>query len=138
MSAEELKKQLAEKKEKMSEKLKYVLSNKDTYDPYEGQKKLMMSQKIIIPAKFTAHDKILRFGGKIEDPFKLNVINRHEASERVFTSLEHQKDPSKRVTAIKHIEDTFERVKSIKVGMEKPGTNGRVTAKKVHSLIPHF
>jgi hypothetical protein len=61
----------------------------------------MMSQSIIIPAKFTAHDKILRFGGKIEDPFKLNVINSHEVNDRVFTSLEHQAIPEKRVIAVK-------------------------------------
>ena len=43
LSADELKKKMAEKKQEMSEKLKYVLSNKDTYDPYEGQKKMTMS-----------------------------------------------------------------------------------------------
>jgi predicted ATPase len=97
-----------------------------------------MSQKIVIPAKFTAHDKILRFGGKIEDPFKLNVINSHEADDRVFTSAEHQAIPEKRIKAIQQINDTFEKVKAIKVGMAKPGSNGRVTAKRVHSFIPHF
>lgn len=48
-----------------------------------------MSKKIIIPAKFTAHDKINRYGGKIEDPFKVNTINPHEIDERVFTSEFH-------------------------------------------------
>ena len=73
----------------MSEKLKYVLSNKDTYDPYEGQKKMTMSSKIVVPAKYKIIDKTLKFGGKIEDPFKLNVLNRDEAEQRVFTSIEH-------------------------------------------------
>ena len=59
----------------MSEKLKYVMSDKDAYDPYEGQKKEKLSKSIIIPSKFTALDKVHRYGGKIEDPFKLNVIN---------------------------------------------------------------
>lgn len=70
----------------MSEKLKFVLSNKEVYDPFEGQKKARASKKIIIPSKFTAHDKINRYGGKIEDPFKLNTMNQHEIDTRVFTS----------------------------------------------------
>jgi uncharacterized membrane protein len=73
----------------MSEKLKYVLSNKDTYDPSEGQKKMRMSKKIIIPSKFTAHDKISKYGGKIEDPFIVNIENKHEMEQRVFTAPEH-------------------------------------------------
>ena len=36
----------------LSEKLKYVLSSKDTYDPMEAEKQLKMSQRIIIPAKY--------------------------------------------------------------------------------------
>jgi hypothetical protein len=51
-----------------------------------------MSKKIIIPAKFTAHDKINRYGGKIEDPFIVNTIDPHEIDERVFTSEVHQKN----------------------------------------------
>ena len=82
MSAKEL-------KEKKSEKLKYVLSNKDTYDPYEGQKKVKMSKKILIPAKFIAHDKIHTYGGKIEDPFRTNILNPHEMEQRVFTHETH-------------------------------------------------
>lgn len=31
-------------KNKISEKLKYVLSDKDTYDPFENKKKLSMSK----------------------------------------------------------------------------------------------
>ena len=81
----------------MSEKLKFVLSDKDTYDPYEGQKKARMSKKIIIPAKFTAHDKINRYGGKIEDPFKVNMtINVKDVDERVFTVQEHKENPNKK------------------------------------------
>ena len=33
----------------------------------------MISKQIVIPSRFTAYDKANRFGGKIEDPFKLNV-----------------------------------------------------------------
>jgi hypothetical protein len=62
-----------ELKQRMSEKLKFILSDKDTFDPYEFQKKERMSKKIIIPARFTAHDKINHYGGKIEDPFKVNL-----------------------------------------------------------------
>jgi len=39
---------------------------------------------------YTAIDKIHRYGGKIEDPFKLNVINQNEVEDRVFTSEDHQ------------------------------------------------
>jgi hypothetical protein len=97
----------------MSEKLKYVLSNKDTYDPFEGQKKMRMSSKIVIPSKFTAHDKILKYGGKIEDPFKVNIENKHEMEERVFTAPEHQRLESKRRDGIVQIEETFNKVKNI-------------------------
>lgn len=45
-------------KDKMSEKLKYILSDKDTYDPFENKKKLKMSKQIIIPQKFLHYDKI--------------------------------------------------------------------------------
>lgn len=83
-------------KAKMSEKLKYILSDKDTYDPFEGQQKLKMSKKIIIPSNFIAHDKIHRYGGRIADPFELNTQNPHEADDRVFTSVEHQKLSEKR------------------------------------------
>ena len=79
----------AEQYAKMPEKLKFVLSDKDQYDPYESMKKMRMSKKIIIPSKFTAHDKINRYGGKIEDPFNLNVLNAHEADDRVFTAKVH-------------------------------------------------
>lgn len=70
----------------MSEKLKFVLSNKDTYDPFEGQKKARLAKKIIIPSRFTALDKINRYGGKIEDPFKLNTENQGDIDKIVFTS----------------------------------------------------
>lgn len=53
----------------LSEKLKFVLSSKDTYDPLEAEKQLKMSQRIIIPAKYKAQDKIFHYGGKIDDPF---------------------------------------------------------------------
>ena len=103
-----------ELKQKMSEKLKFVLSDKDTYDPYENQKKARMSKKIIIPAKFTAHDKINRYGGKIEDPFKVNLtIKQSEVDERVFTSAEHKQDPNKKTRGIEQINNTFEKVKLI-------------------------
>ena len=46
--------------------------------------------------------------------------------------------PEKRHVAIKQVEATFEKIKSMNVGMVKPGTDGRVTAKKVHAFIPHF
>ena len=74
-------------KAEMSEKLKYVLASKDSYDPYEGQKKAMISKQIIIPSRFTAFDKANRFGGKVEDPFKLNVKaeTANEVKSRVFT-----------------------------------------------------
>ena len=45
----------------------------------------MLSKKIIIPSRFTAFDKANKFGGKIEDPFKLNVGASHEVKDRVFT-----------------------------------------------------
>lgn len=71
----------------MSEKLKFVLSNKDVYDPLENQKKARLAKKIIIPSRYTQHDKINRYGGKIEDPFKfLNIHNKGDFDERVFTS----------------------------------------------------
>ena len=99
---------------------------------------MRMSKKIIIPSKFTAHDKINRYGGKIEDPLKINVLNAHEADHRVFTAEVHQKDPNMRVKAIKQIKKTFEDAKSLKVGMVKPGTDGKVTATRVLSLFPNF
>ena len=84
------------KKEEITEKMKYILSNKDTYDPYEGQNKVKLSKKIIIPSKFIAHDKIHRYGGKIEDPFKVNTDYKDELKQRVFTSAPHQKNPQKK------------------------------------------
>ena len=42
MSAKEL-------KAKMNEKLKYVLSDKDSYDPYEHKQEVKKSKQIIIP-----------------------------------------------------------------------------------------
>jgi hypothetical protein len=131
MSAQEI-------KDKMSEKLKYVLSSKDNFDPYEGQKKMRMSKKIIIPSKFTAHDKIHRYGGKIEDPFNINTDNKHEMEKRVFTSDHHQRSEAKRIEGIKQIESTFKRVKQITCGMTKPGSNGKVTAKRVMNIMPMF
>ena len=37
-----------------------------------------------------AHDKIHTYGGKIEDPFRVNILNPHEMEERVFTHEVHQ------------------------------------------------
>lgn len=126
-----------ELKQKMSEKLKFLLSEKDTYDPYEGQKKARMAKKIVIPAKFTAIDKINRYGGKIEDPFKVNLtINQSEVEERVFTSAEHGADPNKRAQGLKQIESTFEKVKNVKIGMRKPGST--LKAMKVFDIMPNF
>ena len=59
----------------MNEKLKYVMAEKDGYDPYEGKQKQKMSKKIIIASSFSAFDKVHRYGGKIENPFNLNVNN---------------------------------------------------------------
>lgn len=64
-----------------------------------------MSKKIIIPSRFTAFDKTNKFGGKIEDPFKLNVGNAHEMKDRVFTHVSHQQKPEMRVKAISQIQD---------------------------------
>jgi hypothetical protein len=83
-------------KNQMSEKLKFVLSSKDVYDPLENQKKARLAKKIIIPSRYTQHDKINRYGGKIEDPFKLNIFNQGDFHERVFTSQEHKNDLGKR------------------------------------------
>jgi hypothetical protein len=93
----------------------------------------------VIPARFTALDKINRYGGKIEDPFKVNLtIKQSEVDERVFTSAEHQADLSKKKKAAEQIKATFENVKKIQVGMEKPDSDGRVKAMKVFDIIPSF
>lgn len=75
----------------LSEKLKFVLSNQDHFDPYEGQKKQKKSRQCNVPASFVAFDKIERFGGKIADPFAINVEAKEEIEARVFTS-KHEKD----------------------------------------------
>ena len=122
----------ADLKAKMSEKLKFVLSDKDAFDPYEGQKKVKMSKKILIPAKFLAHDKIHTYGGKIEDPFRTNILNPHEMEARVFTHESHQNQAHKRLDGIKQIDSTFEKAKQVIVGSQKPGTEKRVLAKRVY------
>lgn len=43
-------------KAKMSEKLKYILSDKETYDPFENKKQVKLSKQIIIPQKFIKFD----------------------------------------------------------------------------------
>lgn len=48
-SKEELAIEVQVLKQKMSEKLKFVLSDKDTFDPYEGQKKVKKSKQFKIP-----------------------------------------------------------------------------------------
>ena len=60
-------------KDAMTEKLKFILSSKDTYDINEG-KQALPSKQIIIPSSFKAFSKINKYGGNIEDPFKLNVL----------------------------------------------------------------
>lgn len=62
-------------KDAMTEKLKFVLSAKDTYDINEG-KQAPASKQIIIPSSFKAFSKINKYGGNIEDPFKLNVLKQ--------------------------------------------------------------
>ena len=118
--------------------MKYILSNKDTYDPYEGQNKIKASKKIIIPSKFTAHDKIHRYGGRIEDPFKVNTQYKDELKQRVFTSSSHQKNPQKKLQAVEQINNTFKKARDIKVGMSKPGSGGKVTAAQVLDIFPSF
>jgi hypothetical protein len=128
----------SELKDKMSEKLKYILSNKDTYEPFEKQKKVKLSKQIIIPQKFVHYDRIQVFGGKIEDPFRTNILNPHEMEERVFTHPAHASKEFKKLDGVKQIEKTFDKVKNIKVGMTKPDSNGKVVAKKVYDLKPMF
>lgn len=77
-------------KNKISEKLKFVLSNQDSFDPHEGLKKQKMSKKFNVPQSFIAYNKIERFGGKIADPFELNTHNKQEIESRVFTSKHDQ------------------------------------------------
>ena len=125
-------------KNQMSEKLKFVLSNKDIYDPLEDQKKARLAKKIIIPSRYTQHDKINRYGGKIEDPFKINTHKRGDFEERVFTSKDHREDLGKRLQGIKLINESFIKVKDIKVGMEKPDSHGRLRAAKVFDIVPSF
>lgn len=77
-------------KAKMSEKLKYVIAEKDSYDPYEAQKKLKMTKKISIPIKYTSMDKAHQYGNKVEDPLKPNALTQKDMEDRVFTALEHK------------------------------------------------
>ena len=125
-------------KNQMSEKLKFVLSNKDVYDPLENQKKARLAKKIIIPSRYTQHDKINRYGGKIEDPFKLNMFNQGDFHERVFTSQEHKNNLSMKVKGIKLINESFKKIKEIKVGTVKPDSHGRLRAAKVFDIVPSF
>lgn len=86
----------------MSEKLKFVLSDKEVFDPYEGQiKKQKKSNQILIPSQFYNQDKIHTYGGKIEDPFIINTQNMGEFKDRVFTHKAHQGNQEKRTEAIK-------------------------------------
>lgn len=77
-----------------------MLNEKDTYDPYENQKKLKLSKQIIIPSKFLFLDKINVYGGKIEDSFRTNILNPHEMEERVFTHPTHQVLAQKRIEGV--------------------------------------
>jgi hypothetical protein len=56
----------------------------------------------------------------------------------VFTSQEHKNDILKRECAIKLINESFAKVKNIKVGMQKPDSHGSVKAMKVFDIIPSF
>ena len=87
-----------------------------------------------MPQSFIAFDKIERFGGKIADPFALNIEARQEIEARVFTS-KHEKN--KKEAAIKLIEASFENAKLIKVGITKPG-KPNVMAKRVLDMVPCF
>lgn len=124
-------------KQKMSEKLKFVLSDKEIFDPYENQKKMKKSKQFQISSKFRAADKIQVYGGKIEDPFKINQFKINEIEKRVFTAPAHQNDEKKRLLAVKLINNSFEQAKTIKVGMQKPGKSN-VYAKKVYNIFPQF
>lgn len=123
--------------QKISEKLKFVLSDKDTFDPWENQKKTKKSKQIQISAKYRVQDKIRVYGGGIEDPFKINLQNINEIEKRVFTAPAHQRDPQKRLMAIDLINKTFDKAKEIHVGMQKPGKSN-VYAKKVYNIFPQF
>lgn len=81
----------------MSEKLKFVLSDKDVFDPYEDQKKNKKSKQYQISTKFKAADKIQVYGGKVADPFLINQFNVKEIDDRVFTASAHQNDEKKRL-----------------------------------------
>jgi len=76
----------ADIKAKMSEKLKYVLSEKDSYDPHEGLMKMPKAKNIVIHQRYIEEEKIKTYGGKIADPFKLNIHESKEVEGRVFTS----------------------------------------------------
>ena len=123
-------------KEQMSAKLKYVISDKDHFDPYESLKKQKQKDKIIIPPKYTQFDKIRNYGGKIEDPFAINTTNIGDMEARVFTHKLHMDLPQKRDDAIRLIQATFDKAKDLKAGMSKPGSNGTVTAKRVYDVRP--
>ena len=89
-----------------------------------------------MPQSFIAFDKIERFGGKIADPFAVNIEAKQEIEARVFTS-KHEQTEAKRAKAIKLIEASFANAKRVKVGMKKPGKPG-VTAKRVLDIVPCF
>ena len=94
---------------KLTEKLKFILSKQDTFDPYEGQKKNKMSNKYNVAQSYIAFNKIERFGGKIANPFEVNIQNKEELGSRVFTS-----EKNKKQKAIQLIDKSFENVKKIK------------------------
>lgn len=121
----------------MNEKLKYILSDKDSYDPHEALRNPMQKSKnIVIPSRYIAEEKIRTYGGKIADPFLLNVAKTHEVEDRVFTSTEHRNNTDKVIKGVKQIVGTFEAIKRVKPGIEKPDTKGKVTAKRVFNLFP--
>ena len=120
----------------MNEKLKYILSDKDAYDPHEALIKMPKSKNIVIPSRYIAEEKIRTYGGKIADPFLLNVAKTHEVEDRVFTSNEHRINQDKVIKGVKQIVGTFDSIKKVKPGMEKPDTKGKVTAKRVFNLFP--
>ena len=61
-----------------------------------------MSTQYNVAASYLSSYKIERFGGKIANPFEINVQNKEEIQERVFTS-----EKAKRDLAIKLIEKSF-------------------------------
>lgn len=57
----------------MTEKIKFLLSGKETFDPYEGVRKNKNSNKYNVAQSYLAYSKIERFGGKTTDPFEVGT-----------------------------------------------------------------